>query len=315
MSDAGSDGPKISVIGSNMMDLITYMERMPHPGETIEAPDFELGFGGKGANQAVAAAQLGADVTMVTRVGDDMFGDEVIENFTSYGIDTSHIEKVADESSGVAPIFVDQTGENRIFIIKGANDHLLPGVVENSEKLIAESDMILLQLEIPLETVYRAIELAEKHDTISLLNPAPMQPDLSMDRLGGLDYFIPNESELSTFTGKDLDGLNSEKLRNAADTLISADIKNVIITLGAEGSYLVKEEEDKIIPAPDVDPVDTTGAGDAFIGSLAYFRHSYNLSRALKLANRYAALTTTRRGTQKSYFTGEEFRAKTDLTK
>ena len=309
------EAPRITVIGSNMMDLITYMERMPHPGETIEAPDFELGFGGKGANQAVAAAQLGAEVTMVTRVGDDMFGDEVIKNFASYGIDTSHIEKVAGESSGVAPIFVDQTGENRIFIIKGANSHLLPGVVEDSESLIAESDMILLQLEIPLETVYRAIELAGKHDTISLLNPAPMQPDLSLERLAGLDYFIPNESELSTFTGNDIEGHNMDELRRAADTLISADIKNVIITLGAEGTYLVNEEEDKLIPAPDVKPVDTTGAGDAFIGSLAYFRHSHNLSRALKLANRYAALTTTRRGTQKSYVTGEEFRKKSDLTK
>jgi ribokinase len=151
--------PRITVVGSNMVDLITYIRRMPKEGETIEAPRFEMGFGGKGANQAVAAALLGADVCMVTKVGDDLFGPNTKKNFERCGIDTSHVEIVPGVSSGVAPIFVDEKSHNSILIIKGANSHLAPKDVDRAKDRILNSDVVILQLEISLETVYHTIEL------------------------------------------------------------------------------------------------------------------------------------------------------------
>lgn len=301
--------PEITVIGSNMMDLITYMERLPEPGETIEAPDFELGFGGKGANQAVAAALLGAEVNMVTRVGEDLFGDEVIKNFQDYGINTEKIEKIAGESSGVAPIFVDPQGENRIFIIKGANNYLTPEAVRKSEELIAESDLVLLQLEIALDSVYEAIALADHYDTTSILNPAPMNKDLQPAGLEGLDFFIPNETELAAFTGSS--GLAGDDIKRSAEALLSRGIKTVIVTLGSEGSCIVDQSGERTVPAPEVEPVDTTGAGDAFIGSLAVFsQQEADLDMAVTRANQYAALSTLNRGTQKSYLSRKDFFAR-----
>ena len=192
---------RIAVIGSNMMDLVTYVNRMPKPGETLEAPSFEMGHGGKGANQAVAAAKLGADVLMLTKVGDDMFADNTIRNLASLGIDTRHVTKVAGRSSGVAPIMVDANGENSILIVKGANNDLLPADIEAAADDLKACDLILLQLEIPVETVYAAIAFGKRHGVKTLLNPAPALPDLDAERVKDATFLVPNETELAILSG------------------------------------------------------------------------------------------------------------------
>src|SRR5262249_16999996 len=179
--------PRIAVIGSANVDLTTFTDRFPKPGETIFGQKFDLGFGGKGANQAVAARLCGADVFMVARVGSDLFGPATIENFKRLGIDTTHVQQVEGLSSGVAPIFVDPKGQNRILVIKGANDALKPADVDAAAETLKNADCIVLQFEIPLETVYYAIEFARKNSVRCILNPAPGQP-VDMRSLTGLDY-------------------------------------------------------------------------------------------------------------------------------
>ncbi len=168
--------PRIVVVGSANIDLVTYTDRFPKPGETIFGNNFDLGFGGKGANQAVAAKLCGADVSMVAHVGSDLFGPATIKNFQALGIDASHVKQVEGVSSGVAPIFVDSAGQNRIFVVKGANDTLKPADVEAAADLLKSADCIVMQFEIPLETVYYTVQFARKNKIRCLLNPAPAQP-------------------------------------------------------------------------------------------------------------------------------------------
>ena len=183
--------PRIAVIGSNMVDLVTYVNRMPVRGETVEAPSFEMGHGGKGANQAVAAAKLGAAVVMVTKVGDDMFADNTIRNLASFGVDTKHVRRVPGRSSGVAPIMVEPSGENSILIVKGANADLSPNDIERAAEDLKTCDLILLQLEIPLETVYAAIAFGKQHGVKTLLNPAPATPELDPDKIRDASFWFP----------------------------------------------------------------------------------------------------------------------------
>lgn len=296
----------IAVIGSNNVDLISYITRMPSEGETIEAPDFQLGCGGKGANQAVAASKLGSEVLMVTRVGNDLFADNTIANFKEHGIDDQYILKT-DATSGVAPIFVDQQSRNSIIIVKGANALLSPEDLENAREDIAKCKLIVLQLEINLETVYAAIEMGKELGIPVLLNPAPAAPELSLERVKSIDFIVPNETELSLISGMPVDTL--EDISNAAAVLLDAGIKNVIVTLGARGVLWVTASGEKLIEGIAVDAKDTTGAGDAFIGCFSHFWVSNgDIAESLRLANYYAGDSVTRQGTQKSYATGEDFR-------
>ena len=192
--------PRIAVVGSANIDLTTFTDRFPKPGETIFGQKFDLGFGGKGANQAVAARLCGADVFMVARVGSDLFGPATIENFKKLGIDTTHVKQIEGLSSGVAPIFVEPNGQNRILVVKGANDALKPADVDAAAEMLKTVDCIVLQFEIPLETVYYTVAFARKHGIRCILNPAPVQP-VDMRALADLDYFVPNESEAETITG------------------------------------------------------------------------------------------------------------------
>ncbi|MBV8662073.1 MAG: ribokinase [Hyphomicrobiales bacterium] len=298
--------PRIGVVGSNMVDLVTYIDRMPGRGETLEAPSFEIGHGGKGANQAVAAAKLGADVVMVTKVGDDMFADATIRNFQSFGIDTTHVQRVSGASSGVAPIFVEQSGENSILIVKGANAELSPADVERAADDLKTCDLILLQLEVPLETVYATIAFGKKHGVRTLLNPAPANRDLALEKIRDVTLFAPNETELAALTGLPVE--SEDEVATAAQTLVAQGIEAVVVTLGARGALLVTASERRRIAPVAVEAVDTTGAGDAFIGSLArYYAGGAGLDEALDIAARYAADSVTRRGTQKSYATKAEF--------
>ena len=299
--------PRIAVVGSCNIDLTTFTDQFPKPGETIFGQKFDLGFGGKGANQAVAAKLCGADVFMVARVGNDLFGPATIENFKKLGIDATHVRQVEGLSSGVAPIFVDPNGQNRILVVKGANDALKPADVDEAGNALKASDCIVLQFEIPLETVYYTIAFARKNGIRSILNPAPGQK-IEMEALNGLDYFVPNESEAETITGMPV--RNVEDAKRCAETLLAGGIRRVIITLGAQGSLLAGREGMEHLPAFPVKSVDSTGAGDAFIGSFAVFLgEGVSELEAVRRANLYAGLSTTGIGTQKSFYDRARFDA------
>src|SRR5450755_3073460 len=227
--------PRIAVVGSANIDLTTFTNQFPKPGETIFGQSFDLGFGGKGANQAVAARLCGAEVFMVARVGSDFFGSATIENFKNLGIDTSHVKQIPGMSSGVAPIFVEPNGQNRILVVKGANDALKPADVDAAAETLKSADCIVLQFEIPVQTVYYAIEFARKNEIRCILNPAPAQP-VDLGALQDLDYFVPNESEAETITGAAVK--NVEDAKKCAEKLVGGGIRRVIITLGANGSLL-----------------------------------------------------------------------------
>jgi ribokinase len=300
--------PRITVVGSNMVDLITYVDRMPREGETLEAPRFEMGFGGKGANQAVAAALLGADVSMVTKVGDDMFGPHTKKNFEHFGIDTTYVETMPGVSSGVAPIFVDTQSHNSILIIKGANGHLLPRDVDRARQRILESDLVIMQLEIRLETVYHTIAMCADAGVPVILNPAPADPGLDVRKIKGVSFFAPNETELQLLTRMPTGTPDAAK--TAAKTLRQQGLSTIIVTLGEKGSLLLTDDAETLVPAFKVASTDTTGAGDAFIGCFAtYFIETRDLMKAMEAANRYAALSTTRPGTQKSFLDRGSFEA------
>ena len=292
--------PRIAVVGSANIDLTTFTSRFPKPGETIFGDSFDLGFGGKGANQATASRLCGAEVFMVARVGNDLFGPATIENFKKLGIDATHVKPIAGVSSGVAPIFVEPNGQNRIFVVKGANDQLKPGDVEAASDLLKTVDCMVLQFEIPLETVYYSVRFARKNGIRCIVNPAPAQP-VDLKALEGLDYFVPNESEAETITGMPV--RNVEDAKKCAEKLLGGGMQRVIITLGANGSLLAGREGMEHVPAFKVNAIDSTGAGDAFIGSFAVFLGEGLPEReAVRRANLYAGLSTTGVGTQKSFY-------------
>jgi ribokinase len=299
--------PRIAVVGSANVDLTTFTNQFPKPGETIFGQKFDLGFGGKGANQAVAARLCGAEVFMVARVGSDLFGPATIENFRKLGIDPTHVKQVEGLSSGVAPIFVEPSGQNRILVVKGANDALKPADVDAAAEMLKSVDCIVLQFEIPVETVYYTIQFAHKNGIRCILNPAPAQP-VNMAALKNLDYFVPNETEAETIAGSPVKNVDDAK--QVAAKLLSAGIRRVIITLGANGSLLAGTDGSEHVPAFSVNAIDSTGAGDAFIGSFAVFLgEGVAEKEAVRRANLYAGLSTTGIGTQKSFYDRTRFDA------
>ena len=297
--------PRIAVIGSANVDLTTFSDRFPKAGETIFGNKFDLGFGGKGANQAVASRLCGAEVFMVARVGSDLFGPATIQNFKTLGIDATHVKVIEGVSSGVAPIFVEPNGQNRILVVKGANDLLKPADVDAAADLLKTVDCMVLQFEIPLETVYYSVEFARKHGIRCIVNPAPAQA-VDLNALQGLDHFVPNESEAETITGTPVRSVDDAK--NCARKLLATGVRRVIITLGSNGALLASRENMEHIPAFKMTSVDSTGAGDAFIGSFAVFLgEGFAESDAVRRANLYAGLSTTGIGTQKSFYDRTRF--------
>jgi ribokinase len=297
--------PSIVVVGSANVDLTTFNDVFPRAGETIFGKKFDLGFGGKGANQAVAARLCGANVSMVAKIGSDLFGPAMIKNFESQGIDSTYVQIAEGVSSGVAPIFVDPSGQNRIIVVKGANDTLSPEDVDAAAPLFRNADAIVLQFEIPLRTVYHTIRFAKAHGVRCIVNPAPAQP-VDSKELSAADYFIPNESEAEAITGMPVHSI--EEAKKCAEFLLREGMRRVIITLGERGSLVAGEDGAELIPSFKVRAVDTTGAGDAFIGSFAVFlAEGLPEKDALERANLYAALSTTKVGTQKSFCYRSEF--------
>jgi len=299
--------PRIAVVGSANIDLTTFTNQFPRPGETIFGQSFDLGFGGKGANQAVAARLCGAEVFMVARVGSDLFGPATIENFRKQGIDPTHVKQVEGLSSGVAPIFVEPNGQNRILVVKGANDALKPDDVDAASDVLMSADCIVLQFEIPIETVYYTVGFARKHGIRCIVNPAPAQT-VDLAALKDLDYFVPNESEAETITGLPVKTVDDAK--KCAEKFIDGGIQRAIITLGANGSLLATREGMAHVAPFAVKSVDSTGAGDAFIGSFAVFlAEGIPEKDAVRRANLYAGLSTTGVGTQKSFYCRSNFDA------
>jgi len=299
--------PRIAVVGSANTDLITFGDAFPRPGETIFGQNFDLGFGGKGANQAIAARLCGAEVLMVARVGDDLFGEATIRNFASFGVDTTHVRVLPGVSTGVAPIFVEPSGQNRIIVVKGANDRLMPADVDAAAVQLRSVDTIILQFEIPLATIYHTVRLARANNIRCIVNPAPALP-ADLAQLTAADYFIPNETEAELITGQPVHTV--EEAGACARTLLQKGFRKVILTLGARGALLADAAGTVQVPPYTVTAVDTTGAGDAFIGSLAVFLAEGSAEQeAVARANLYAGLSTTRIGTQKSFLRRADFDA------
>jgi len=297
--------PIIAVVGSANIDLVTFTDDYPRPGETIFGRKFDLGFGGKGANQAVAARLCGASVSMIARVGDDLFGEATLRNFKSTGIDATHVRITAGVSSGVAPILVDRSGQNRIIVVKGANDLLSPADVAAAADILSIAQTIVLQLEIPVETVYHTLRWARSRGIRTILNAAPAQP-LDLAAIADADYVIPNETEAAALGGVEVRDLESARV--CARKLLDGGLRRVIITLGENGALLAGSEGMQHIAPFQVRPIDTTGAGDAFIGSLARFLSSgYEELEAISRANLYAAMSTLSVGTQKSFVGIDKF--------
>jgi ribokinase len=288
----------IIVIGSSNTDMVIKSKKLPSPGETILGGTFLMNPGGKGANQAVAAARLGGRVTFIAKTGNDMFGDEALHIFNNEGIDTRFIIKDFLNPSGVALINVDAKGENCIVVAPGSNGTLSPGDIKDKVFETGKSDLFLMQLETPVETVEFAAQKAFSNGNRVILNPAPAAK-LSDNLLGCLFLITPNETEAELLTGIRVYDVTSA--RKAASILQKKGVKNVIITLGSSGAYLLTDTVSKLIPVIPVKAIDTTAAGDVFNGALAVaVSEGKNIEDSVAFANRAASISVTRMGAQAS---------------
>lgn len=300
---------RVVVVGSANVDFVVQTPHIPRPGETVLGHNFVMAMGGKGANQAVGAARLGARVSFVARVGQDVFGDQCLEAYRAEGIDTRFVSRDADEATGVALIAVAADGENSITVASGANMRLLPQHVRAAEEIFREADVLVMQLEVPLETVLAAAQLAAKHGVRVVLNPAPAQK-LPSELLALVDVLTPNRIELAMLLGvqeAEIVGLDDAQL---AERALSLGVANAVITLGAEGALVADARGAQRVPPFRVQPVDTTAAGDAFNAGLAV---ALGRGEPLVTAARYGAacgaLATTKVGAQPSLPRAEEVEA------
>ena len=284
---------KICVIGSSNIDQFSYVANIPADGETVFGDSYETGFGGKGANQAIMAGLLGAETTMITCLGSDIFAESTIKNFKSNGVNVDHIQRV-NGSSGVAPIWVDSTGQNRIIVIPGANNLIDADKAISSIVKIADLSVLVGQCEIPMEVNQKVFQFAKNKNITTIFNPAPAQK-LDEEFLEYVNWLIPNEIEFEVISGMKV---NDENLISFKKEIPS----NLLVTLGENGAVLVEEENVLYFDAPKVNVVDTTGAGDAFIGAFAFgLSSSESLDKSIELAVEKASLSVTKKGTQSSY--------------
>ena len=289
---------KIVVIGSSNTDMIIQVPRIPRPGETILGGKFLSAAGGKGANQAVAAARAGGEVTFIACLGQDVIGSEAIAGFKKDGIDIHCITRDPDLPSGVALIFVGEDGENSIAVAGGANMALTPEKIHQNREIIQSADILVMQLESPLDSVEAASGLAfEKHIPV-VLNPAPAQ-SLADELLKKISVLTPNESEAELLTGVIVTEIDSA--RKAASLLHKKGVEQVIITMGSQGAFVSSPLLEAMVSGFQVEPVDTTAAGDVFNGTLAVaLAEAMPLERAVRFANAAAAISVTRLGAQPS---------------
>ncbi len=286
----------ITVVGSIHMDFFILLEHLPIPGETVLGKRFVMQPGGKGANQAVAAARLGAKTYMVGRVGNDIFANEVIENFKRNNVKVDYVKRDPETHTGVAFIFVDAKGENMIAVASGADARVSPSDVDDAMDIISKSDVLLLQLEIPIETVVYAARKAYENNVKVILNPAPAR-SLPEEIFKYIYILTPNRVEAQMLSNVEI--RSTEDVLKAARVLMSKGVKSIVVTLGAEGALLISGDREIHIPAFKVKPVDTTGAGDAFNAALAVaIAEGKSLEEAVRWANAAAAIKITRVGAQ-----------------
>lgn len=288
---------KIIVIGSSNTDMVAKTSKIPALGETVLGGEFIMTDGGKGANQAVTVSRLGGDLTFVAKVGEDIFGDQSIERYKSYGIDTQYIFRDQATSSGIALIMVDENGENCISVASGANNKLSKNDIDSVRKVIEKADILLTQLETPLETIKYVVELAYHAGVKVILNPAPAQY-LSKKILERLYLITPNEIEAQLLSGIKIK--NIEDAKRAAQSIVAKGATNVIITLGAEGSLIFTEDKEfHFIKAHKVKAIDTTAAGDVYNGALCVaLSEGKNIVEAVEFATAASAIAVTRMGAQ-----------------
>lgn len=288
---------KVTVFGSFVVDLMFRVPKLPVKGETLKAYTFKIGPGGKGANQAVAARRAGADVVMITKIGNDSFGNIAIENFRKENINSRFVFQDEERPTAVASIYVDEkSGNNQIVISMGACEFITADEVESARESIEAADILITQLEANLDATETAIDIANHKGVPVILNPAPAQP-LSDELLKKIDILTPNETEAETICG-DIKVESSEDAKKAAKIILEKGVKNVIITLGEKGAYLANRDTERFIDAIKVDVIDTTGAGDAYNGGLAAaLAEGRDLIEAAKFANVVGALSVTKVGT------------------
>lgn len=296
--------PKIAVAGSINMDLVLRCSQFPKPGTTIVAQSYDEISGGKGANQAVSAAKAGAQVSMLGRVGDDAFGGRLAGGLNKHGVDCSHVLATPNCESGLAMIMLDPTGQNSIIFVEGANGQFTPEDAGQMRDVIQSSDAVLLQLEIPLETVLEVIQIATSANVRVILDPAPV-PEGLPEELLKVDLICPNEHEAEQITGIAVD--SHEQALAAAESLYKKGAKHVAITLGSRGTFLFDHNGGRLIPAFETKVVDTTAAGDAFAGALAvYWTQHDDLDEAVRFGNAAGAIAASRMGAQPSMGTRSE---------
>ncbi|KAH7719887.1 Protein F07A11.5 [Aphelenchoides avenae] len=304
---------EIVVFGSIVQDLVSYVERFPKPGESVRGKQFKLWCGGKGANQAVAAAKLGAKVTMIGRVGTDMFGDANINAMKDAGVDTSCIEKSPTASTATGSICVSADGENCIVVTLGANLELSAERAQQLESKIAGAQLLLTQSEVPQDANHEAMQIAKKHNVTTFFNPAPGRKDLDRRLVGLSDVICTNENEAEFITELSLSSL--DEFKEAAKKMLELGPRIAIVTMGPKGAIIAQRKESGVtvdtVEAPKVTAVDTTGAGDSFCGSLAYFLAEEphgDVVRQVEKAVKIAAVSVQRHGPQASYPSAEELR-------
>jgi ribokinase len=292
--------PRVVVVGSANVDLTCFTGRFPGPGETVLGDRLELGYGGKGANQAVAARLCGARVDFVGRVGDDAFGKDVRSHLKRLGLGVRHLLPVRGQATGVAPIFVEPSGENRIVVLPGANQALTPRHVRAARDLVARADAVVVQLEVPLPTVRETIALARRAGVPCLVNPAPAPPASALEDLLEADLLLPNESEAAALAGVAIS--DGESAEACAEALLARGVRRLVLTLGERGAVVAGPEGIRRVAAPRLPVRDTTGAGDAFAGSLAAFLgEGREPLDAVARACVYAALSVERVGAHGSF--------------
>jgi ribokinase len=296
--------PKVIVIGSANMDLTVRLEQLPQLGETVSGGEFYTSFGGKGANQAVAAHKAGAEVRFLAKLGPDQNGDAIIEHLEALGLTSEGILRDESRHSGVALIMVDRMGNNAIAVAPGSNWNLTQEDIRRAEPHISWGQVLLAQLEIPLPTVEEALRLGKAHGLVTILNPAPARL-LPVEVLSLADILTPNEMEIQTLTGITVD--NVDEAARAGEKLLESGAKQVIVTLGKEGSCWIRKDGAQTFPSFPAEAVDSTAAGDAFNGALACaVAEGRSIQEAIRLGNAAGAIAVTRKGAQDSLPTREE---------
>lgn len=296
---------KIVVVGSLNMDVVIETPHLPECGETVSGKKIDLVSGGKGANQAYAAGKLGGNVTMIGAVGNDAAGETLLYNLKSVGVDVTGIRQMENGTTGQAFIAVDDNGDNSIIIIPGANGLVTKELIDEKADIIKESDIVIMQLEIPLDVVEYVKEMAVRERKTVIVDPAPALPDLPDHFWRGIDYVKPNETELAILTGRKLK--TREELIGGARVLIEKGVRNVIVTLGSEGCLMVTEDTEAFFCPYQVKAVDTTAAGDSFTAAFALaLSQGKTCGEAVDLGQKVSSVAVTRKGAQTSIPTMEE---------